>query len=129
MGWTYGPLSRPVTGVRVSRGGTVVVVTGGVASSTVSSSFRPALKLLIPLATSPITRGILPAPNRISTTRRTRTQCQALEKPISHLHKHAQPKLASGRLGAKGKGPRCGLPQYAGDPAADQEGHVGKDGR
>src|SRR5262245_45145888 len=37
---------------------------GGVASAS-SSSFIPALKALIPLAKSPITRGSFPAPKRI----------------------------------------------------------------
>ena len=61
----------------------LVVVTTGVGVA--SSSFRPALKLLMPLAPSPITRGILPAPNRMTTISRTMIQCHALVKPIDTL--------------------------------------------
>src|SRR5690606_15269758 len=48
------------------------------ASVSSSSSFRPDLKLFTPLAMSPITRGSLPAPNRMRTISRTTRICQTL---------------------------------------------------
>ena len=47
-----------------------------------SSSARPFLKLLMPLAKSPISSGILPRPKKSSTTTRTMSQCQTLKLPI-----------------------------------------------
>src|SRR5262249_7874604 len=40
------------------------------------------LKLLMPFARSPIRPEILPAPNRSTSTRMTRSQCQTLPKPM-----------------------------------------------
>src|SRR6516165_10639537 len=54
---------------------------GGVVSAS-SSSFIPALKALMPLAKSPITRGSFPAPNRIRIMARTTIQCIKLNEPI-----------------------------------------------
>ena len=52
----------------------------GVASS--SSSAMPFLKLLMPLATSPIRPEIRPPPNSSMTTRSTITQCISEKEPI-----------------------------------------------
>ena len=68
----------------------LVVVTG---VGVVSSSFRPALKFLMPLARSPATRGSLPAPNTMTTTSKTMIQCQPLEKPMTALQKERAPYL------------------------------------
>ena len=48
-----------------------------------SSSFMPALKALMPLAKSPITRGSFPAPNRMRIMARTTIQCIKLKEPIA----------------------------------------------
>src|SRR5690606_26996947 len=50
-----------------------------------SSSDMPFLKLLMPLAMSPISSGILPRPNRSSTTTSTISQCQMEKLPIIAL--------------------------------------------
>src|ERR1700722_20819450 len=47
-------------------------------SAVLSSAFRPALKLLMPLPRSPITDGSLPAPKITSTTSSTIRICQKL---------------------------------------------------
>src|SRR5690606_31156717 len=52
------------------------------ASSAGSSSAMPFLKLLMPLAMSPISSGILPRPNTRSTTTSTISQCQIENEPI-----------------------------------------------
>src|SRR5687768_7023867 len=46
------------------------------------SSAMPFLKLLMPLATSPIKSEILPRPNKRTTTKMTRSQCQIESEPI-----------------------------------------------
>lgn len=53
----------------------------GVSAS--SSSFIPALKALMPLAKSPITRGSFPAPKRIRIMAKTTIQCIKLNEPIA----------------------------------------------
>src|SRR5690606_15592294 len=55
------------------------------ASSAVSSSAMPFLKLLMPLAMSPISSGILPRPKTSSTTTSTISQCQIEKEPIVTL--------------------------------------------
>src|SRR5262249_44997874 len=55
----------------------------GGAVSVSSSSFIPALKALIPLAKSPITRGSFPAPKRIRIMAKTTIQCIKLKEPIA----------------------------------------------
>src|ERR1700730_6385989 len=57
---------------------------GKAAASGSSSSFMPALKVLMPLAKSPITRGSFPAPNRRTIMARTTTQCIKLNEPIAN---------------------------------------------
>ena len=60
------------------------VTWAGVAPTSGSSSSRmPALNALMPLAKSPMTRGSLPAPNRIRMMARTTIQCIRLKEPIS----------------------------------------------
>src|SRR5215469_8779666 len=54
----------------------------GVVSAS-SSSFIPALKALIPLAKSPITRGSFPAPKRIRIMAKTTIQCIKLNEPMA----------------------------------------------
>src|SRR5690606_25859428 len=54
-------------------------------ASLASSSDMPCLKFFMPLATSPISSGILPRPNRRSTTARTISQCQMEKLPILFL--------------------------------------------
>src|SRR6185436_15636201 len=49
-----------------------------------SSSERPFLKLLMPLATSPIRSEILPRPNSRTTINITMAQCQIEKEPINH---------------------------------------------
>ena len=55
------------------------------AASPSSPSLSPFLKAFTPLATSPMSRGILPAPNRTRTTSRTMIQCQMLKVPIDRF--------------------------------------------
>jgi hypothetical protein len=50
-----------------------------------SSSRMPALKALMPLAKSPITRGSLPAPNRIRMIANTTIQCIKLKEPMMSM--------------------------------------------
>src|SRR5688572_25706791 len=58
------------------------------AASSVESSARPFLKLLMPLATSPIKSDTLPLPpNTTSTTTSKSTQCHHEPKPITKLLK------------------------------------------
>src|SRR5690606_29507151 len=66
----------------VSLGSSALCSTVFVASGA-SSSLMPFLKLLMPLATSPISSGILPRPNSTSTITRTISQCQTLKEPIT----------------------------------------------
>ncbi|CCV07411.1 hypothetical protein MESS2_560014 [Mesorhizobium metallidurans STM 2683] len=54
-------------------------------SSAASSSAMPFLKLLMPLAMSPISSGILPRPNTSSTITSTIIQCQIENEPIANL--------------------------------------------
>ena len=56
---------------------------GADAASGSSSSRIPALKALMPLAKSPMTRGSFPAPNRMRIMARTTIQCIKLNEPIS----------------------------------------------
>ncbi|CDX39926.1 conserved membrane hypothetical protein [Mesorhizobium sp. ORS 3359] len=53
--------------------------------SSASSSAMPFLKLLMPLAMSPISSGILPRPNTSSTMTSTIIQCQIENEPIANL--------------------------------------------
>ncbi|CDX52651.1 hypothetical protein MPL1032_150105 [Mesorhizobium plurifarium] len=53
--------------------------------SSTSSSAMPFLKLLMPLAMSPISSGILPRPNTRSTMTSTIIQCQIENEPIATL--------------------------------------------
>ena len=65
---------------------------GGAASAS-SSSLMPFLKLLRPLATSPIMSEKRPLPNRSRMTRPTMSQCQRLKPPISNNLPVSKPNL------------------------------------
>jgi len=80
-------------GVSGAAGAGVGVAAGlaGVAGG-VSSSDMPFLNALMPCAMSPISFGILPAPNNSSTITKTTSQCQMLNEPMIN-----SPKSVRGR--------------------------------
>ena len=65
--------------------------TGVVPASGSSSSAMPFLKLLMPLATSPIRSEKRPLPNSRRTTTPTSSQCQRLKPPITRLPESRYP--------------------------------------
>ena len=77
--------SAASTGAAVAAAAGGGTCAGGAAASVSSSSYIPALKALMPLAKSPITRGSFPAPNKMRMMAKTTIQCITLKEPISAI--------------------------------------------
>src|SRR5918912_1792544 len=80
--WSRGRSPAPTEAAEVAAPAGGVTCAGGVLAAVSSSSFIPALKALMPLAKSPMTRGSLPAPNKTRTMARTISQCIKLIEPM-----------------------------------------------